>query len=65
MSRLDAYRDRFPNRSPGALGKGCAGSALVFDGYAKEQFVYLFHNVGADLDNRVVIPTGSQRDRVS
>ena len=32
---------------------------LVFDGHAHEQFVDLFHAVGEDRDNRVVILTGS------
>ena len=32
---------------------------LVFNGYTHEQFVDLFHAVGSDADNRVVILTGS------
>jgi enoyl-CoA hydratase/carnithine racemase len=32
---------------------------LVFDGHTHEQFVDLFHAIGSDPDNRVVILTGS------
>lgn len=35
------------------------GGKLVFDGHAHEQFVDLFHAIGEDRDNRVVILTGS------
>jgi enoyl-CoA hydratase/carnithine racemase len=66
MSHLDAYRDRFPNARLTRSGSGVLevmlhtnGGTLVFDGYAHEQFVDLFHNIGSDPDNRVVILTGS------
>ena len=35
------------------------GDTLLFNGYVHEQFVELFHAIGADPDNRVVILTGS------
>ena len=35
------------------------GDTLVFDGYAHEEFVELFHQIGQDADNRVVILTGA------
>jgi hypothetical protein len=35
------------------------GDTLVFNGHTHEQFVELFHAIGADPDNRVVILTGS------
>ena len=35
------------------------GGTLVFNGYTHEQFVDLFHAIGSDRDNRVVILTGS------
>ena len=35
------------------------GGTLVFDGHTHEQFVDLFHAIGSDSDNRVVILTGS------
>jgi enoyl-CoA hydratase/carnithine racemase len=66
MSRFDTYRDSFPNarliRSKSgvlevALHTG--GSTLVFNGHTHGQFVDLFHMIGADPDNRVVILTGS------
>jgi enoyl-CoA hydratase/carnithine racemase len=66
MSRFDTYRDSFPNarltRSKSgvlevALHTG--GDTLIFDGHTHEQFVDLFHAIGSDPDNRVVILTGS------
>src|SRR5437763_9338943 len=66
MSRLDAYRDSFPNarlsRSPTGvleLALHTDGGTLVFNGHTHEQFVELFHAVGSGRDNRVVILTGS------
>ncbi len=35
------------------------GGKLVFNGHTHEQFVDLFHAIGCDRDNRVVILTGS------
>jgi enoyl-CoA hydratase/carnithine racemase len=35
------------------------GGTLIFDGHTHEQFVELFHAIGSDPDNRVVILTGS------
>jgi enoyl-CoA hydratase/carnithine racemase len=35
------------------------GGTLIFDGHTHEQFVDLFHAIGSDSDNRVVILTGS------
>ena len=37
------------------------GGPLIFNGHTHEQFVDLFHAVGSDPDNRVVILTGSGR----
>jgi enoyl-CoA hydratase/carnithine racemase len=66
MSRFGAYRDSFPNarlsRSPtGVLEVALHtdGGTLVFNGHTHEQFVDLFHAIGSDPDNRVVILTGS------
>jgi enoyl-CoA hydratase/carnithine racemase len=66
MSGLDAYRDRFSNarlmRSESGVLEVALhtnGGTLVFDGYTHEQFVDLFHNIGSDPDNRVVILTGT------
>ena len=66
MSRFDAYRYSFPNAR---LARSKAGvlevalhtgdHTLVFNGHTHEQFVDLFHAVGYDPDNRVVILTGS------
>jgi enoyl-CoA hydratase/carnithine racemase len=66
MSRLEAYRDSFHNARLARSKSGVLevalhtdGGTLVFDGHAHEQFVDLFHAIGSDPDNRVVILTGS------
>jgi enoyl-CoA hydratase/carnithine racemase len=66
MARFDTYRDSFPNarltRSPSGVLEAALhtnGGTLVFDGHTHEQFVDLFHAIGSDPDNRVVILTGS------
>jgi enoyl-CoA hydratase/carnithine racemase len=66
MNRFDAYRDNFPNArlirsTAGVLEVALHtdGGSLVFNGYTHEQFVDLFHAIGSDPDNRVVILTGS------
>src|ERR1700744_3029770 len=66
MTRFDAYRDGFPNARLTRSKSGVLevalhanGGTLVFNGYTHEQFVELFHAIGSDADNRVVILTGS------
>src|ERR1700756_5005951 len=66
MSRFDAYRDSFPNARLTRSKTGVLevalhtnGGKLVFDGHAHEQFVDLFYAIGSDMENRVVILTGS------
>ena len=66
MTRLDAYRDSFANARLTRSDSGVLeialhsdGGTLVFDGHTHEQFVDLFHDVGSDPENRVVILTGS------
>jgi enoyl-CoA hydratase/carnithine racemase len=66
MIRFDEYRDRFSNARLTRSKSGVLevalhteGGVLVFNGYTHEQFVDLFHAIGSDLDNRVVILTGS------
>jgi enoyl-CoA hydratase/carnithine racemase len=66
MSRFEGYRDRFPNArltrsKTGVLEMALHtdGGTLIFNGHTHEQFVDLFHAVGSDPDNRVVILTGS------
>jgi len=66
MSRLDGYRESFPNARLTRSKTGVLevalhtnGGTLVFNGYTHEQFVDLFHAIGADPDNRAVILTGS------
>ena len=66
MTRFDTYRDSFPNARLSRSKTGVLevalhtdGSTLIFNGHTHEQFVNLFHAVGSDPDNRVVILTGS------
>src|SRR6476646_6223514 len=66
MSRFEAYRDSFPNARLARSKSGVLevalhtdGGTLVFNGHTHEQFVDLFHAIGSDPDNRVVILTGS------
>jgi enoyl-CoA hydratase/carnithine racemase len=66
MSRFDAYHNSFPNAHLTRSKTGVLevalhtdGGTLVFNGHTHEQFVDLFHTIGSDADNRVVILTGS------
>jgi enoyl-CoA hydratase/carnithine racemase len=66
MSRFDTYRNSFANArlirsKTGVLEVALHtdGGTLVFNGHTHEQFVDLFHAVASDVDNRVVILTGS------
>src|SRR5467141_1358195 len=66
MNRFDGYRDSFPNARLTRSKSGVLevalhtdGGTLVFNGHTHEQFVDLFHAIGSDADNRVVILTGS------
>src|SRR5207253_9579425 len=66
MRRFDAYRDSFPNAGLTRSERGVLevalhtdGGTLVFTGHTHERFVDLFHAIGSDRDNRVVILTGS------
>jgi enoyl-CoA hydratase/carnithine racemase len=66
MIRFDDYRGRFPNARLTRSKSGVLevalhtdGGVLVFNGHTHEQFVDLFHAIGSDPDNRVVILTGS------
>src|SRR5271169_2163374 len=66
MSHFDTYRGSFANaqltRSKTGVLEAALhtnGGTLAFNGYTHEQFVDLFHAIGSDRDNRVVILTGS------
>jgi enoyl-CoA hydratase/carnithine racemase len=66
MIRFDAYRDSFENarlaRKPNGVLEvqfHTEGHKLVFNGHTHEQFVDLFHAIGEDRDNRVIILTGT------
>jgi enoyl-CoA hydratase/carnithine racemase len=66
MTQYAAYRDSFPNArlirsKTGVLEVALHtdGRTLVFNGHTHEQFVDLFHAIGSDPENRVVILTGA------
>ena len=66
MPAFAAYRDNFPNARLTRSQTGVLevalhtdGGTLVFNGHTHEQFVDLFHAIGSDPDNRVVILTGT------
>jgi enoyl-CoA hydratase/carnithine racemase len=66
MAKFDSYKDAFPHakltRSPNGVlevALHTEGGTLVFDGHTHEEFVDLFHQIGQDADNRVVILTGA------
>ncbi|MCJ8142290.1 enoyl-CoA hydratase/isomerase family protein [Ancylobacter sp. A5.8] len=66
MSHFDTYKTTFANAQLTRSDNGVLevrlhtdGQKLVFNGHTHEQFVELFHQIGADPDNRVVILTGS------
>ncbi len=66
MTSYDAYRDAFPNarltRRPNGVLEvrlHTKDAKLVFNGHTHEQFVELFHAIGEDRENRVVILTGT------
>ena len=66
MNSFTSYRNTFPNARLSRSVSGVLevalhtdGGSLVFNGHTHEQFVELFHAIGADCDNRVVILTGS------
>jgi enoyl-CoA hydratase/carnithine racemase len=66
MSRFENYRESFPNARLTRSKTGVLevalhtnGGKLIFNGHTHEQVVDLFHAVGSDAENRVVILTGS------
>lgn len=66
MAKFDTYANAFPNAKLTRKDNGVlevalhtGGGKLVFNGHTHEQFVDLFHQIGEDRDNRVVILTGS------
>ena len=66
MATFDTYREAFPNarlsRKPNGVLEVALhtdGGKLLFNGHTHEQFVHLFHAIGEDHHNRVVILTGS------
>jgi enoyl-CoA hydratase/carnithine racemase len=66
MTKLDTYKHAFPHAKLTRSAEGILevvlhtdGDTLVFDGHTHEEFVELFHRIGDDAENRVVILTGA------
>ena len=66
MSSFETYKVAFPNAKLSRSQSGVLevrlhtdGGKLVFNGHTHEQFVELFHRIGSDAENRVVILTGT------
>lgn len=66
MSRFETYRNNFTHARLTRSQSGVLevmlhtdGGSLLFNGHTHEAFVELFHQIGADPDNRVVILTGA------
>lgn len=66
MSKFQQYKDTYANASLTPSDDGVLevrfhtqGAKLVFNRHTHEQFTDLFHQIGEDPDNRVVILTGS------
>ncbi len=66
MADFNIYKDAFPHAKLSRSSEGVLevvlhtnGDTLIFNGYTHEEFVDLFHQIGQDARNRVVILTGS------
>src|SRR5882762_8082938 len=66
MAGFDRYKDAFPHARLTRSQDGVLevvlhtdGGTLIFNGYTHEEFVELFHEIGQDAGNRVVILTGA------
>ncbi len=66
MAAFESYKDAYPNAQLIRSDSGVleiafhtSGGKLIFNGHTHEQFSDLFHQVGEDRDNRVVILTGT------
>lgn len=66
MTAFNSYKESFPNARLSRSKSGVLevalhsnGGVLAFDGHTHEQFVDLFHAIGSDRENRVVILTGT------
>jgi hypothetical protein len=62
MAGFDTYKDLFPHARLTRSQDGVlevvlhtGGATLVFNGYTHEEFVELFHQIGQDARNQVVI----------
>jgi enoyl-CoA hydratase/carnithine racemase len=66
MAKFETYEDAFPHakltRSPDGVLEVMLhtnGDTVIFNGYTHEEYVDLFHQIGEDAGNRVVILTGA------
>ena len=66
MAKFESYQNAFPHAALTRKDNGVLevrfhsnGAKLIFNGITHEEFLNLFHVVGEDRDNRVVILTGT------
>jgi enoyl-CoA hydratase/carnithine racemase len=66
MAKFQDYKSAFPHAKLTRSADGVMevvlhtnGETLVFNGHAHEEFVDLFHHIGQDAENRVIILTGA------
>src|SRR5580658_4284875 len=66
MAKFDTYKNAFPHakltRTPDGVLEVMLhtnGDTVIFNGYTHEEFPELFHQIGRDAENRVVILTGA------
>ena len=66
MAKFETYKDAFPHAKLTRSADGVLevmlhtnGDTVIFNGYTHEEFVDLFHQIGEDAGNRVVILTGA------
>jgi enoyl-CoA hydratase/carnithine racemase len=66
MAKFDTYKNAFPHakltRTPDGMPEVILhtdGDTVIFNGYTHEEFPELFHQIGRDAENRVVILTGA------
>jgi enoyl-CoA hydratase/carnithine racemase len=66
MAKFDTYQEKFPHAKLTRSAQGVLevvlhtnGGTLIFNGHTHEEFMDLFHQIGQDADNRVVILTGA------
>lgn len=66
MTKFDSYKNAFPHARLTRSAEGILevmlhtnGDTVIFNGHTHEEYVDLFHQIGQDAGNRVVILTGA------